>query len=81
MQLRTHKGLSEIEQDIRLYYDNGTVDALLTALQIAGRALAIAQPLADAFDRPAVIAAKQQVFALIHDRQCELNEVARGEQP
>jgi hypothetical protein len=71
--LRTHKGFSDIEQDIKLFYDDGTVDALATALKVAARALVIAQPLfATPADRNDINALKQKVFDYIMQRQDEL---------
>jgi hypothetical protein len=74
--LRTHKGFSDIEQDITLFYDDGTVDALTTALKVAARALIIAQPLfsepSDDINMLKQKVFEQKVFYLIMQRQDEL---------
>jgi hypothetical protein len=59
-QLRQHKAFSDIEQDIKRYYQDGTVDVLTTALKVAGRALAVAH--ATAPDNKDINKARQLVF-------------------
>lgn len=69
--LREHKAFSEIEGDIRYYYEDGTADALVTALNVAGRALSVAIVASEPVNAERLQAAKQTVFDLILERQAE----------
>jgi hypothetical protein len=69
MHLRQHKSFSEIEQDIKRFYDDGTVDVTETALKIAARALAVAQASCPPAERLEIEHAKQIIFDRLLDRQ------------
>lgn len=78
--LREHKSFSEIEADINRFYDDGTVGAYLTALKVAGRALAVALVAAPESDARAVRIARQLVFDLLLDLEGD-RAVARCSAP
>lgn len=65
MNLREHKGFSEIEQDVQRFYDDGTVEAVKVAMTIAGRALAIARTAKP--NDEAIAAARELVFTWLLD--------------
>jgi hypothetical protein len=68
MKLRTHKGFSEIEQDIQRFYEDGTASAATTALKVAGRALSIAMTTTTGHpEYHAIERARQIVFDLLLD--------------
>ena len=81
MNLRIHKGFSDIEQDIHRFYEDGTVNAQLTALKIAARAMAIAVAAeANAFDKVVLKEIKSDVDRNLESRlyelECKLHEQA-----